>query len=130
MRDLDYYTIRNWDLPNKRDLFQVKLRELDEIPMTKKEREDAEKQAQEEVNEIYLKERKKYQEAQNKLDAEFYIDCREDLGYDKFLNEEGCKALESYAYQEGHSGGCGEIYNQLSELTDLAQKLVDNRKKK
>lgn len=69
-----------------------------------------------------------YNDRQREIDRQFWADCREDIGYDEFLNEEGCKALEGYAWQEGHSSGYSEVYGYLCEMADLARKLVESAK--
>ena len=81
-----------------------------------------------EINKQIAELNKPYYAAKRQRDAEFYADARKTLGYDKFLNEEGVAYLEGQAYEMGHSLGYSEIYYKLSELAELAEKIINCRK--
>lgn len=81
------------------------------------------------VNAWFKEAVKPYNEDRNRLEQEFWDDCRADIGYDAFLNEDGIAELESAAYQDGHSAGYSEVYGCLVRLSELAEKLVKNARK-
>jgi hypothetical protein len=91
--------------------------------LTAADRERLLKELIPEINKQITELNKPYYAARRKRDAEFYADARESLGYDKFLNETGVALVQGHAYQRGHAGGYSEIYYELSEITELLEKL-------
>ena len=96
--------------------------------LTAADRERLLKELIPEINKQIAELNKPYYAAKRQRDAEFYADARKTLGYDKFLNEEGIAHLEGQAYEMGHSLGYSEIYYKLSELAELAEKIINCRK--
>ena len=70
-----------------------------------------------------------WNDEQARRDAEFYVDAREELAYDKFLTPEGVAALEYKAHEEGHSAGYSEIYNELIDLADFVENIIKHVKR-
>lgn len=97
---------------------------INDAPMTAKEREVALADVKRQVREHAAEQNKPYNEAKGKLEAEFWADAREELGYTEFLNDEGVSALEYKAYEDGHSSGFPEVFCQLQSLVDFCQKIV------
>lgn len=66
----------------------------------------------------------KYREETRKLDTEFWAELYEDMYWDK-LPASIARALQSLAWEEGHSSGYNEVYNVASSyynLVDAIQK--------
>lgn len=101
---------------------------IHEAKMTSAERETAlaavPKQATARAAEL----NKEYYEEEARLTKQFYLDCRVDLGYDRFLTEVGCTMLEGHAWSEGHSNGFSDVHSVLSTLTELLDTLKDEFK--
>lgn len=124
MKDFDYYAKVDAEHPSLWEIKKKKLAIVAETRLTEKERLEAIKTAEVEAMIEWRAGKKVYNDAQGRKNSEFWADCRLDLGYDKFLDEDGCQALEAKAWEEGHSAGYGEVYGDLSRLVDLAHKLV------
>lgn len=67
-----------------------------------------------------------YVEETERLKIAFWSDCRDELGYEKFLKQPAVDAIEQSAWEAGHSGGFGEVFNVLTDLVDIARVIVDN----
>jgi hypothetical protein len=116
MKDFDYYRDVEAEY---HDYFNIKNKmqaELNNTPLTVEERKKREAElgtlARAKAKELNAT----YHEERNKKTAEFWRDCREDLGYESYLYEEGVRILESKADEDGHSGGYSEVYSKLQEL--------------
>lgn len=129
MKPFEDYLPKETEYPDRYAYTKVLLDEIDSTPMTAADRALAIKGVSERVNKWFREQVKPYNNESRRLEGEFWCDCRADLGYDEFLNEDGCQELEHYAWQEGHSSGFPEVYNVLCELAVLAERLVKNRKK-
>lgn len=106
-----------------RNLRKKAVEEIDNRPLTTADRNRLIKEIEPEIIKQVAELNKPYYAARRERDAEFYADARESLGYDKFLNETGVALVQGYAYERGHSGGYREIYYELSEITELLEKL-------
>jgi len=93
-------------------------------PLTAAAREKALADVKRQVREHAAEQNKPYNEAKGKLEAEFWADAREELGYEAFLTAEGVSALEYKAYEDGHSSGHSEVFSQLQDLADFAEKMT------
>jgi hypothetical protein len=69
-----------------------------------------------------------YNEAKTALTNEFWVDARAELGYQRFLTNEGVAFIELKAYEDGHSHGFSEIYSKLSDLVEFAEKVIGFKK--
>lgn len=96
--------------------------------MTADERKTALVGVKRKVREHAAEQNKPYNEAKAKLKDEFWSDARKELAYDSFLDDEGVKALESKADEEGHASGYSEVFYQLETLSDFAEKMVKSAK--
>lgn len=127
MKDFSEY-INQDEYPNRR-AYGIRLKEeIDNAKLTQPERLRRYSEAEVQTDNWYKGELKKYNHRQTQLTAMFWADCREDLEYDKFLNEKGCSALESYAYNRAHSDGYSEVYDALCDLISLAQDVIANQR--
>ena len=123
MKDFDYYRTNKHEYHDTYFVKRNLKKELDQIPLTVEDR----KKREVEISSIAIAEAKKlnqpYHVEQQRLQAEFWADAREDIGYDKYLNEEGVNILESAAYDRGHSGGYADTFSVLEKLADLYERL-------
>jgi len=100
------------------------IKEINDSSMTSQERIDALNGVDVKVRDYCKELNKPYNDAKDRLEAEFWKDAREDLGYTDFLNEVGVSTLESKAWEDGHAYGFHDVYLHLSELTDFARKII------
>lgn len=128
MKDFEYYKNVGVELLREKGLLADAIALLDNVPMTKAEREKAENQAKEEVKEIYKKNRAEYSKAEQSLTDEFWKDCRKELNYGSYLTDKGCSLLESKAWEDGHAYGFSEVYNHLVDLDELIYTIKDEIK--
>lgn len=131
MKDFDYY--QNPDMPyfgyEERKQYEQNLRnQINETPMTAYERQEALDQSWKDTREYSNKQNAPYVKKQKDLEQEFWIDAREELGYDQFLSEKGCAILEQKGWEDGHSSGFSEIYGHLYDLTQFAREMIENQK--
>lgn len=132
MKDWDEYKVKlpYPDRKLRKDKQSELVAAIDNAKMTTGERAAAMAGVPREVSTWWETQMAPYQAEEQRLTALFWEDCREDLGYTEFLNETGVAALEKEAYDRGHSAGFSEVHCVLSDLTDLARTLVDNRKER
>lgn len=97
---------------------------LDDIPMTKSQREKAEKDLAEEAEKYYQERRQIYKDSLGAALQEFWNDARKDLGYDAFLDAGGMKIIESKAWEDGHSYGYSGVFSRLEDLSELVRQLL------
>lgn len=130
MRDWPYYTAPTAKYHGyEKELAAQLRREIDETPMTAAQREKALKEMTSKVRERLRELNKPHQDEQSRLDAEFWRDAREELGYGKLVAEAGLGVIEGEAYERGHSSGYSEIYNCLLSLIDFVGRLAPHIKK-
>lgn len=67
---------------------------------------------------------KMQRKAQDALLAEFWADCRKEIGYDSWLSPAACIAVEYEAWTQSHSNGFQAIYYKLLGIVDFASKLL------
>jgi hypothetical protein len=97
--------------PNKEEYLDGLLDVIHNQKLTTQERTDAILNAKKEAERWYQETNKKIiEESIEKADS-FWLDCRAELGYDKFLSEQGCRLLEDTALLE--SGDLEDTYNTL-----------------
>lgn len=124
MKDFDYYSKVDAEYPSLQEIKAKKLAVVAETRLTEKERLEAIKMAEAGAMNEWRDAKKVYDDARGRKDSESWADCRLDLCYDKFLDEDGCSTIESKAWDKGHSAGYSEVYNVLSDLAIMAKKLV------
>lgn len=129
MKPFDYYNTIPVEYPSRVAISVALTNKIDGTPMTKEQREAAYADAVVEVDEIFKAKLAEYRKAEAILRDQFFEDCREELGYDDFLTEEGCKLLENMAWEESHHAGFSEIYWELCDLVPNVQKLIQHSKK-
>lgn len=130
MKDFDYYRYRADEvLPSLSEKKRELIYDIDQQRLTAEERRVALADAPIKARAWFNEAIKPYREAERKLQEEFWADCREDLGYDKFLGPKGVAALEGKAWEDGHAHGFYDVYNHLSELCDLVVVLFSDHKK-
>jgi hypothetical protein len=122
--------INNIPYPN-RNAYKAKLiGEINDQRLTSQERTTLVEGVPNRVHEWFKEAVKPYNEEGARLREKFWANCREDVGYDRFLDDVGVLILEDYAWGEGHSGGYHEVHNSLLDLADLACRLVGHGKGK
>lgn len=107
-----------------REYMKERMSALDDIPMTKSQREKAEKDLAEEAQKHYQERRQIYKDSLSAALQEFWNDAREELGYDAFLDAEGMQMIEGKAWEDGHSYGYSEVFSHLKDLSELVRQLL------
>ncbi len=128
MKSWEYYNENPHAYPRSREFKDKLLADIANQRLTEAERQAALADVPRHVNERIKAAAAPYNAHAAKLEAEFWDDAREELGYEKFLLPAGVSALEYEAYQHGHSAGFCEIYGCLCDLSALAKVLVENKK--
>ena len=123
MKDFDEY-VSKLNYPSRSEICSRMREEIDAAPMTTRDRNIALADMQQRATEEFVQGRAPYREDQRRLDAMFWHDCREDLGYDRFLNEDGIGTIEAEAWDRGHSAGYSEVYQCLIRLCEFVEKIV------
>lgn len=124
MKDFEYYSKIKVPYPDRSGYRRDLISEIDAKPLTKLQREGALADVSSRADEWFAEVIKPYREEQERLEAEFWADCRSDIGYDKFLNADGVAAVEAFAYEHGHAAGFGDIHSWAYEASELARKIV------
>lgn len=124
MREFEYYRTNPVAYPNRSAKLQELRDEINSALLTARDRELKLEQINDLVQIWFRDAVKPHNNAEQALLQEFWSDCRTDIGYDKFLTDEGVAALEAAAWERGHASGFSEIYNELCDLADLAKKLI------
>jgi hypothetical protein len=128
MKPFDYYSNIGVPYPDHHAYRKQLIDAIDNTPMTAADRTKAMAEVSKQVLAWMNEQSKPYRNAQAALIAEFWDDCRNELGYHNLLNESGVAALESKAYEDGHSSGFGEVYQRLDELVELTKRILVNRR--
>lgn len=102
------------------------LEEINNTPMTAKERDQATMAVPGKAHAWFLEAVKPYTKAEQVVHTAFINDCRQELGYGGWLHPKGCAAMEQLAWDMGHSSGYSEVYNMLLSLVPLAEAVRDN----
>jgi len=122
MRDgFDYYS-----KIKPADLCKIKNRLKDAIAeqrLTAKEREEALAAIPSEARKVFTVENAPFVEDSNKLQDQFWCDCRQELGYPKLLDEKGIDLVESWARDNGHSSGFSAVYDCLERITEFLSEI-------
>lgn len=129
MKDFSYYSapkeVKYFGFEEEQAYAKSLRDEINNKPMTAKEREDALNDVKHRVR-VYIQEKNlPYNNALYALEQEFWKDARAELGYGDFLNDTGISLLEQKAYQDGHSSGFCEIFYYLSDLVDFCRELAE-----
>ena len=70
-----------------------------------------------------------HQTEDRRIVAEFWADCRKELGYERLMNQNGVAALEKLAWDEGHANGFSEVYLCLCDYLAFAKTAIKNRRR-
>lgn len=97
------------------------LKEIDETPLTKAERDAALKGINEKVATVAKERNAAVIKRNREREQQFWIDARQELGYDQMLTKKGVEILEAWAYEEGHSYGLQDVYCYLIEVTEILE---------
>jgi hypothetical protein len=127
MKDFEEYRSK-LPYPDRSAIRKEVTDEINNQPLTANDRADKLADVSRIVSEKFSVAVKPYSDDEKRLEAEFYKDCREDIGYDKYLHEDGCRILEGHAYQAGHSSGYSEVYGHLCDLSSLVSSLSEHLK--
>lgn len=119
MRDWKYYETNTVPLPDKRAKEREMRDEINNTRMTATERRDAMAKVHEQLKEWYQLAYQPYEAEQDRLKEEFWVDCRNELGYGSKLSFAGCRIMEETAWRDSHSNGFSEVYSTLDKYWDL-----------
>lgn len=125
MKDWDYYNKPKSECFSFSEVKREIKRHINATPMTAQERHDAFADMEASARRIVDEKNRPYDEEKAALDAEFWRDAREEIGYGKMLNEKQIGILESKAWQDGHSAGYSEVFIHLQDLGDFIQDIND-----
>jgi hypothetical protein len=95
------------------------IKDLDNVRLTVEERNFENKRLQTVLAEHNLQIRAKYNEAQDKLNAEFEADVEASFGFTDYPDVVKTR-IHYLAYEEGHAGGYSNILAQYGELVEFA----------
>lgn len=70
--------------------------------------------------------REAYTEESRMLKEVFYRDCCADLGLNP--DRQSAEKIFSRAWEESHSSGWNEVYENMCELADFVQEMIDLRR--
>lgn len=129
MKPWAHYSHNPHQYPDQADYARQLREEINNTPMTALERETAFAGVQHQANEWFKEAVKPYNAINWERKAEFWADCRAELGYDKFLELTGIEILEAMAYDQGHAYGYSKIFSQLTELVEFLNKIVQHIRK-
>lgn len=121
MKPMEQYS--NVDYPNKKEYLQSLIDKINADRMTAAEREAALEAAADSAKAWFKLRLREYNDALVEKTKDFWKDCRQDMGYDKFLTENGCQLMEKLAWEKGHANGLSDVHNELCDLADLADEL-------
>lgn len=111
------------EYPDRHAYAKALREEIDNTPMTAKEREEAIKKISERSFNWFNEAVKPYLAEKAKKEEDFWRRCREHFGYDKYLTETGVSKLEYEAYDRGHSAGFSEVYCELCRLVEFIESI-------
>ena len=121
MKSWEYYSENPHKLWNIGEVREEQEEKIAQLRLTADERERMLKGP---FSPIVNERNKPYHEFAEQRKQEFWQDCREEIGYDDFLTEEGMKLLEQRAWDEGHSTGLPAVFDRLSDLSDFVLLMV------
>lgn len=130
MKDFSYYSSVPVKYPDRKAIREKHLVPIAEQRLTEREHSEAITFAELTAKAEYEGAMKAYRAAESALEAEFWADMREEHGYAEWLDEEGIAAIESYAYQQGHSDGYSEVNNVMYDIAELVEKCLNSALKK
>lgn len=123
MKDFDYYKTNIHEYPNRFEYRKKLIDEIDNTPLTKEQHKVELDKVDGKVRDWFKEAMKPHSAEASKLDREFWADCREELGYDKYLNETGVAMLERQAYEDGHAYGYSEVFSKLQDLEQFVDEI-------
>lgn len=118
MKNWDYYE-SDVNYESKMSIRRRLMRELTLDGLNEDDRHDAILQAEEMAIKLAIESAAAHEKDQQRLDAEFWKDCRESIGYDSILTEKGCLALETHAKLLSHSEEFQDMYDVLVKIYKL-----------
>jgi len=119
MKDWDYYIetdVRFYGFKEESTLFSERLQAIDAAKLTGEERETAKRELQPTIRREFRELNAPHRAALRRKQDEFWADAREDLGYTETLSKEAVAAMESEAWEQGHSDGFSAVYVALQDL--------------
>ena len=123
MQDFSYYSFTRAPYVTRKAVEAAMLEKINQAPMTKQERDDALNEMPGQVDAEYIQANRLFREERQAKQDEFWVDCREDLGYSRWMNLEGCRIIEEMAHSKAHAEGYAEIYQHLSGLVEMLRRL-------
>jgi aspartokinase len=130
VKDFEYYQepeVEYFTHADRRDMAAKLQQQIDNERMTLQERQEAVKAAQKEVEAAANAQNALYLARGEELQAEFWADAREELGYNKLFNEEGCKLLESAAWDKDRGYAFEDTFAGLKVQLDFVKQIIASR---
>lgn len=118
----------NVPLPDNLGHLRALVKEIDEQLLTAKQRTDAVEAARLQTQAWERAELEQQHKDFQAKQQEFFDDCREDIGYDDVLTEDGCKKLESFASELAEDESLANHHETLVSLFDMFQALLKHVK--
>lgn len=127
MKDWSEYEVNadKFPYPLPRNYEKQLQAELDEKPLSKAARVEAEKAIKPQARAWFAEQVKPYNQEKARLSTMFWEDAREDLGYAHW-NEGQINAVEGKAYDDGHAYGFSEIYSKLVDLVEFVKQFLSH----
>ncbi len=104
------------------ELLFIALKALDEIPLTKTEREQKENIAKEQAWADYNIGKMNYYKESSRLDELFWNDADDELGATDIPLAKR-RYLRDFAYDKGHSAGYSEVFAHYESIIELYRNL-------
>lgn len=132
MQDLDSYRVPNeeyWPYEARKAYERALIDEINLERLTAAERQEKLREVPKRVREKGNEMDKPPREKQRALDAQFWRDAREEIGYDSYLTQEGVSKFEAKAYEDGHAHGYPEVFSKLQDLDEFLCTVKDHFKR-
>lgn len=123
MKDWEYYSTPKAEYFSFSEVKNEIKKHIDATPMTAEERKNAISDMGASARRVIDEKNRPYNEEKAALDAEFWRDAREEIGYGESLNEAQISVLENKAWEDGHSAGYSEVFIQLQDLVDFLDEI-------
>lgn len=120
MKDLAYYEGADIKRPSLSEIRDPKLKALDDVPLTRAERDRQRIQIMADAKSEYEEALRSYCDTHRDRMERFWQDARNEYHYADF-SDEVVRYIENKAYEDGHADGLENVLIHLAELADLCK---------
>lgn len=106
--------------PSLSDIKETIIAELDDVPMTKAQRIEAEQNAASTAKARHHELLAAFHAEERRLNDLFFSDAHDELAI-AYLPKPVLEKLDAMAWSRGHSAGYHEVYNAMCDLVELAE---------